>query len=147
MDRLLCGSRSANRLQPRFFPEDQATGLASSVCRAITTRVEMDGLTDSASTNRKHGIASLVGPLVDLELFAAELEHFCHERHAVKLSFSVQCCKDFFLAPNFDPVTDPQSSTLESQERTSLHATTTLYWPSPICSFNRFRILAASGPN
>jgi hypothetical protein len=74
------------------------------VGRSIAACLEVNGILDMASSDRKDGIARFVRPLVDLKSFAAERKHLRHKRHAVELSVHVQGSKNFFLAADFDPI-------------------------------------------
>ncbi|WP_197707894.1 hypothetical protein [Nocardia seriolae] len=55
------------------------------------------------------GIAHLVGDLVDGQLFAAELQHFGHERQIVELAVLVEGGEDLGRAADLDEIAHPQS--------------------------------------
>jgi hypothetical protein len=95
---------AGDRFQPRILPEEQATGLATAVGAAITSGFEMDSMVHAASANREHCVTSLVRPLVDLELLAAESEHLGHEGHAVETPVAVKGAQNFALAADFHPI-------------------------------------------
>src|SRR5262249_32299608 len=93
---------AADRLQPSFFPEDQASGLAPAVSLPVTTSFEVDCVFKPAAAIVR--ITCLVCPLVDPEALAAELEHLGHKRHSVEFAVTVECPQNVFLASNFNPV-------------------------------------------
>jgi hypothetical protein len=80
---------------------------------SVTTSFEMDG---SSKASNAIGIsaaviARLVRAFVHFESLSAELEHFRHERHSVKLPLGVKRPQNLFLASNLYPVTDCELST------------------------------------
>ena len=56
----------------------------------------------------KHFTAGFSCPLEYLEALTAILQHLRHEGQPLKPSIFVESCKDFLLAPYFDPVLCPQ---------------------------------------
>ena len=117
------------RPKPRQFPEENATGLAAAVRTSVAARVKMNGLMDAAAANRKHRIAGLVRPLVDLKTLSAEGEHFRHERHAFQLAVLVEGCEDLFPATDLNPIADTQVAIFGIHSRAPV-AGDSMAWPA-----------------
>jgi hypothetical protein len=107
-----CWQSAADRLQPLFFPEDQAPGLAPPVRGSVTTGLQVDSPFDPASATQNNRVAGLVRTFVNLKPLAAEREHFWHEGHPVGLAIAVQCVQYFFFASYLYPITYPQFAVL-----------------------------------
>ena len=100
------GSVVGDFLQPRSFPEDQAPGLAAAMRQTSASEsFEMNRVLHAPGFVVVDRIASLVGSLEDSKASPAKGEHLWHERQSIELPALVQCCENFILASNLDPVT------------------------------------------
>jgi len=78
--------------------------MAAIVRTTVTTRVQVNGLVDSAAAHGEYCVTGLVRPFVNLKPFSAELEHFWHKRHAIELAVGVEGLEDFLSTQDFHPV-------------------------------------------
>jgi hypothetical protein len=95
----------ADRLKPRFFPEQHTRGLASGVSGAVAASVlKMNAIAQAARRYRINCIARLMRTAKYAHAFAAKLEHFRHEGHAFEAALLVKRAQNLVLAANQNPV-------------------------------------------
>src|SRR5262249_39005763 len=108
---------STDRFQPGFLPEQQTSGLTSSVRASVASRDKADAAVHSSPSNRKNRIASLVRTYVYLKFLPAEDKHLGHQRHSIDFAVLVERSENFFAASDPHPVTGAKLVTLRSQEQ------------------------------
>ena len=64
--------------------------MATPMTETTATRVQMNGVSDSAPINGICRIASLVRALMNLKTLASELKHLGHEGHATELCIAIE---------------------------------------------------------
>jgi hypothetical protein len=92
-------------LQPRFFPKEDAVGLASSVSGPVTTRTfEVYRIQHAAPAGLLDVVAGLVRHLGDPHSTPAERQHFRLQRQAIKACSFVERRKYLVLRAYDDPI-------------------------------------------
>ncbi len=83
---------SSDPLEPRFFPKNQATGLAPAMPFPITPyTLQMDGVRHAANTPWLDIVASFIGTLPDAKALAAQTQHLGHEWEMLGAAARVEC--------------------------------------------------------
>src|SRR5262245_25892657 len=100
----MCYGRAIEAPEPRLFPEDQTSRLASVMGRPIAPDVlQVDAVLHLSAADPQRRIARLMGPFAHAQRHSAILKHLRHEWQFIDPALVVQRAENLLLRPYLHP--------------------------------------------